>query len=56
MKRYVLNCRLRIDGQYAVIIADCAGGKNTRVVLSDRQVKAGSDVEVRDGKVVHDAR
>jgi hypothetical protein len=52
MKRVVLNCTRRIDGKYQVIIADTVGGKNTRMVIADRPVSAGHDVEVRDGKVV----
>lgn len=52
MKKHVLSCTPRMDGHYAVIIADTCGGKNMRMVLSERPVKAGSDVIVRDGKVV----
>jgi hypothetical protein len=53
MRKHVLNCARRIDGQYSVIIADTCGAKNMRVVLSDRPVKAGTDVQVNEGKVVH---
>lgn len=52
MKAHVLNCTRRIDGQFQVIVADTVGGRNTRQVLSDRPVRVGSDVAVRDGKVV----
>jgi hypothetical protein len=52
MKKHVLNCTRRVDGKYCVIIADTCGGKNMRQVISEKAVRAGSDVEVRDGKVV----
>lgn len=52
-KHNVLNCTLRRDGQYAVIIADVCGGRTMRVVLSDRPVKPGTDVVVSDDKVIH---
>lgn len=52
MKKHVLSCTRRVDGKYCVIIADTCGGRNLRQVVSDRPVRAGSDVEVRDGEVV----
>lgn len=53
MKRHVLNCNRRLDGQYQVIVAETCGGKNMRQVLSDRPVKPGTDVEVRGDRVIH---
>lgn len=52
-KHNVLNCTLRRDGLYAVIIADVCGGRTMRVVLSDRPVNPGTDVTVREDKVIH---
>ena len=52
-KHNVLNCTLRRDGQYAVIIADVCGGRTMRVVLSNRPVNPGSDVVVSADKVIH---
>ncbi len=52
-KHNVLNCTLRRDGQYAVIIRDVAGSHTMRVVLSDRPVNPGSDVVVTGDKVIH---
>lgn len=56
MKLHVLNCTRRLDGQYQVIVSDTCGGKNKRPVLSDREVKTGSDVEVREGRVINRGR
>jgi hypothetical protein len=52
-KHTVLNCALRRDGQYQVIIRDVVGGRTMRAVVSDRPVKTGTDVEVREDKVIH---
>lgn len=52
MKANVINCTRRIDGQYQVIIADTCGGRNKRPVISDRPVKVGTDVIVRDDRVI----
>jgi hypothetical protein len=52
-KHAVLNCAVRRDGQYQVIIRDVGGGHTMRAVVSDRPVKVGTDVMVSSDKVIH---